>query len=518
MTHARTNMASVRLKRLCRKFFGNPGGFHKRPLAFFFIFSLVIFCQVLIVSREMFYPNSEVRRYDSTRTTTVNNTKNISNTLSLELTKHIAVNGRTEKGWKAKSLRNSRRHGGSEDHTINQSSSIHGFINVNDIIVSINRTLNETAKPTLDHRIVFEYWPTVEFKLLTPVITPIADDNEYFVVIMIHSGVHSSVHLDRRNAIRRTWGNGRRSTNDTGSKVDSLSFKLVFLLGKSYDKVLDDKIATEAKLYNDIVVGDFHDNYTNLIIKVYMGFKWIQENMNSKFVIKADDDLYLYLPRLTHRLAKAGPRFFGGLVWKDAPVFRSITNKHAISMMYYSEKRYPPYCGGGFYAFTKNLLPDFIRLTTRFRPFHVEDAYLGILLRHINVRPSPMYGVMLGDWMPSSLPFIKDCEWAMAIAVGHSFNGSHIDHVHSKISSIDPESLTQADWLKCRRRRQPGTNEGNIVAAVCGIFLSLTMIFIYIVVAFLPGQFDYPEDYGFIQNRRRLMPRYQRLRRNSVNL
>ncbi|EDO35379.1 predicted protein, partial [Nematostella vectensis] len=218
-----------------------------------------------------------------------------------------------------------------------------------------------------------------------------------FVVIMIHSGVHSSVHLDRRNAIRRTWGNGRRSTNDTGSKVDSLSFKLVFLLGKSYDKVLDEKIATEAKLYNDIVVGDFHDNYTNLIIKVYMGFKWIQENMNSKFVIKADDDLYLYLPRLTHRLAKA-ERFFGGYVMTNAQVYRDVNNKHGISKPFFGEDVYPPYCGGPFYVFTSNLLPDFIRLTYHFKPFHIEDAYMGILLRHMGIRPVFIPGFLLNDW------------------------------------------------------------------------------------------------------------------------
>ncbi|EDO35378.1 predicted protein, partial [Nematostella vectensis] len=202
-----------------------------------------------------------------------------------------------------------------------------------------------------------------------------------FLVIMVHSGVHSPVHRHRRDAIRQTYAN---ETYSQGNRL--LLYKVIFVLGFSEDDTINNGTAHEALENNDLIIGDFKDNYINLIIKVFMGFKWIHENLRTQFVAKCDDDFYLNVPRILDSLLTTPhhQRFFAGRVWWKAYVLRDIKSKHAISKRYYDKKFYPPYCDG-FYVFTTNLLPHFINLTSKYRPFHVEDAYLGILLKHMGV-------------------------------------------------------------------------------------------------------------------------------------
>ena len=51
-----------------------------------------------------------------------------------------------------------------------------------------------------------------------------------------------------------------------------VKWKLVFVLGKAGPGTDDDKLnAEEAKRYNDILIGDIHDNYINNIIKFTWG-------------------------------------------------------------------------------------------------------------------------------------------------------------------------------------------------------------------------------------------------------
>lgn len=67
--------------------------------------------------------------------------------------------------------------------------------------------------------------------------------------------------------------------------------------GKSYNESLDSQIKEEARDFNDILAGNFRDTYINLVIKLFMGFAWAKK-INCRFVLKADDDVYVHLPKL----------------------------------------------------------------------------------------------------------------------------------------------------------------------------------------------------------------------------
>lgn len=375
-----------------------------------------------------------------------------------------------------------------------------------------NETINSTVPPTLDYRILHEYYPPVNFSVVIPHVVPKFDDKEIFLLVLVNSATAKEPNFDRRQTIRKTWGNVKTlsgipsysSSVKHGFPFKAIinhSFRLVFLLGTSDNETLNEEIEEEARTYNDMVIGNFHDVYNNLIIKVYMGFKWA-ENIKTKFILKGDDDTYISLPRLMIVLNQAPARFFGGYVMTNAAVFRDVSNKHAISKMYFNEDFYPPYCGGPFYIFTHNLIPQFLSLTEKFKPFHVEDAYLGILLREMGVRPLFMPGFLLSNWMVGTLPNFNPCEWATAIAIGHKFNSSEIEYVHAKLPLHEPSRLTAKEWQICKRKTRTAVSN-NMLPTIYGILFSLAMILVYITVAFLPSQYEYEEDRFIFKRKRR---------------
>lgn len=375
-----------------------------------------------------------------------------------------------------------------------------------------NGTKNSTISPTLDYRILHEYYPPVNFSVVIPHVVPKFDDKEIFLLVLVNSGTSKEPNAERRQGIRKTWGNAKTMSGIPSysssvkhgfpfKAIINHSFRLVFLLGKSDNETLNAEIEEEARIYNDIVIGNFQDVYNNLIIKVYMGFKWA-ENIKTKFILKGDDDTYISLPRLMMVLNQAPARFFGGYVMTNAMVFREVSNKHAISKLYFSEDYYPPYCGGPFYIFTHNLIPQFLSLTEKFRPFHIEDAYLGILLREMGLRPLFMPGFLLSNWMIGTLPNFSACDWATAIAIGHKFNSSEMEYVHAKLPLHEPSRLTAKEWQVCQRKTRAAVAD-NMLPTIYGILFSLAMILVYITVAFLPSQYEYEEDRFIFKRKRR---------------
>ena len=101
----------------------------------------------------------------------------------------------------------------------------------------------------------------------------------------------SPTNFDRRNNIRSTWGSIR---SHLGLKV-----KHVFIIGSRNDSDLQTQINKEKMKYNDIVQGNFMDNYANLIVKTRFAQKWVAEFcVNSQYVLKTDDDIFINIYEL----------------------------------------------------------------------------------------------------------------------------------------------------------------------------------------------------------------------------
>ena len=79
--------------------------------------------------------------------------------------------------------------------------------------------------------------------------------------------------------------------------IDSSSYQLYFLIGNStadFD-YRNPKIQEEIKTYNDLVIGAFEDNYENLPVKTFLGYKFLNEKCSYEYATFTDDDCMLNL-------------------------------------------------------------------------------------------------------------------------------------------------------------------------------------------------------------------------------
>ena len=80
--------------------------------------------------------------------------------------------------------------------------------------------------------------------------------------------------IDRRNAIRRSWGSLQH--------FYEYPAKRVFMFGNQ--KI--DTLLEEQSQYDDILIGNFTDDFHNLTFKDSMVFTWAKDHCNALFVFK----------------------------------------------------------------------------------------------------------------------------------------------------------------------------------------------------------------------------------------
>ena len=273
----------------------------------------------------------------------------------------------------------------------------------------------------------------VTFSFVSHITRPHFDERntELFLLVLITSGVRTS-YVSRRNRVRDTWGN---EANHPASK----DWKRVFLLGRTQAI----EIQQEAAVFNDILVLNMTDNYDNLVIKVFSGLLWSIIHLNPRYILKADDDVYVRIPYLISWLEKYGSdQLYGGHVIPDgARVNRSVTWKNRVLKDCLAEDVFPPYCSGPFYVVSSNILPSVFGSVRKWTAFPAEDAYLGILARENGIKPVSITGFEL-----RKLEDYGTCNWASAIALGHRFDLLKVHYVEKKLQEF---SRLPRDYYKC---------------------------------------------------------------------
>ncbi|XP_064612639.1 beta-1,3-galactosyltransferase 1-like [Liolophura sinensis] len=223
-------------------------------------------------------------------------------------------------------------------------------------------------------------------------------------VIVVHSAPRN---VDRRLSLRRTWAN-QTLFKHTKSRT-------VFLLGRPADHSLQKGIYEENNRFGDIVQGTFTDVYQNLTLKAVLGLRWITENCRqAKFVIKADDDVFINIPEaMVHvfPILAQNQREIICLVEPHGPIGRLPGHRWAVSHEYFSGlSEYPmPFCYGFATFYTVRMAMELFE-RAKITPFYkMDDVYVyGILASQIkgvtwrNAREV----FVRGDWEPASNVFI----------------------------------------------------------------------------------------------------------------
>lgn len=240
------------------------------------------------------------------------------------------------------------------------------------------------------------------------------NNTSIFLLVLITSGV-GKLYSERRNSVRNTWG-------DKSIKSGQRNWERVFVIGKALSAEHSEEIRQEAAFFEDILVLNMTDSYKNLVIKILSELLWSLIHVNPRFILKADDDVYVHVPGLLSWLDNyannnyAGDKLYGGFVIGDGEVRRGEKRKNRVARDCLAKDFYPPYCTGAFYVLSTDILPSLLKAVERRPAFPVEDAYMGILAQEIGVQPVDIPGF----YFRKKVTYYGRCDFASAIAVGHN--------------------------------------------------------------------------------------------------
>ncbi|KAJ7324660.1 hypothetical protein JRQ81_017680 [Phrynocephalus forsythii] len=190
---------------------------------------------------------------------------------------------------------------------------------------------------------------------------------------------------DRREAIRRTWGQEK--------ELDGKNVHTLFLLGvaskeeerANYQKLLE----YENHIYGDILQWDFLDSFFNLTLKEVHFLKWFNIYCdNVRYVFKGDDDVFVSPDNIMEFLRdqKGGDLFAGDVLFKARPI-RKKENKYYIPNALYNKSHYPPYAGGGGFVMDGPLAKKLHKVSETLELYPIDDVFLGMCLEVLQVTP-----------------------------------------------------------------------------------------------------------------------------------
>ena len=188
--------------------------------------------------------------------------------------------------------------------------------------------------------------------------------------------------FEKRDLIRSTWAN---------DKYLKSKAKVIFLLGRSNESIVNLKIKNESLKCSDIVQNDFMDTYYNLTIKTIMGFKWVSSYcQNAKYTLKVDDDVVVNIPFLidyleTHVKNNTNQKnTLIGNCYKKAKVIRNTKSKFYMSKKEFENDFFGEYCDGPAYIITNNLVLKMYEKSLNTKLLKLEDVYVGLLAKSFN--------------------------------------------------------------------------------------------------------------------------------------
>ncbi|XP_033884937.1 lactosylceramide 1,3-N-acetyl-beta-D-glucosaminyltransferase-like [Acipenser ruthenus] len=202
----------------------------------------------------------------------------------------------------------------------------------------------------------------------------------------------SPENLERRQAIRSTWGNEKYIRSELKANV-----KVVFALGvHKYPlerEVFQRHLEREDRQYGDLIQQDFTDAFHNLTLKLILQFKWAHMYCrHAKFVMSADDDIFIHVPNLVKYLQDLDQRgvrdLWIGRVHRGAPPIRIKESKYYVPHEMYQWSSYPDYTAGAAYVVSGDVADKIYRASmTLNTTLYIDDVFMGICANKAGVIP-----------------------------------------------------------------------------------------------------------------------------------
>uniref|UniRef100_A0ABM5ELR2 Hexosyltransferase n=2 Tax=Pogona vitticeps TaxID=103695 RepID=A0ABM5ELR2_9SAUR len=243
-----------------------------------------------------------------------------------------------------------------------------------------------------------------DFPLLLDVPEKCGDPQSSHLVFLLLAIKSSPGNYERREVIRKTWGQERT--------VAGVHIRRVFLSGVVANareaRKLNHLLAMEAAEHRDILQWGFQDSFFNLTLKQSLFHAWLDARCPSvRFVLNGDDDVFAHTDNMVHYLLGvpgAGDRhlFVGHLISHVGPI-REKWSKYYVPELVTASKSYPPYCGGGGLLMSGFTSRAIYQASLDLELFPIDDVYLGMCLQKAGLAPAAHGGIrMVGVRVPSS--------------------------------------------------------------------------------------------------------------------
>ncbi|XP_041956667.1 N-acetyllactosaminide beta-1,3-N-acetylglucosaminyltransferase 4-like isoform X1 [Alosa sapidissima] len=222
-------------------------------------------------------------------------------------------------------------------------------------------------------------------------LSPSPCEDDLYLLLAIKS---TATQVERRAALRDTWGHAGR--------IQGRRVKLVFLMGRSHDKVesykLQPLLEWESRRYADIMQWDFADSFFNLTLKEVRFLSWFSGSCSSaQFVFKGDDDVFVHTENLLEFLKAYKPEnhlFTGDVLPHSFPIRHSDSKYFIPVEMYPNDKPYPPYVGGGGYLMSRRTVLGLNVAAQNIELFPIDDVFVGMCLQQMDIVPTHHRGIL----------------------------------------------------------------------------------------------------------------------------
>lgn len=211
-----------------------------------------------------------------------------------------------------------------------------------------------------------------------------------FLVLVINS---YPTHVERRNAIRRSWGDGSEYVKRINHPY---AWRILFVIGRTGKPENDRQIEEESQMHGDLILGEFIDCMKNLTYKTLLGMQWAHRNCHPRFFFKGDDDIFVNAPLLFDTVREFALTRYDEDIWicrsshslLARMVVRDRRNKYFVSYEDYPADHFPKFCSGFAYLMSGSVVKKLLLAVKSVRVIHsVDDVYVAILGRQYNVVP-----------------------------------------------------------------------------------------------------------------------------------
>ena len=199
----------------------------------------------------------------------------------------------------------------------------------------------------------------------------------HYLIFIIVLSTCSKGGRDARDTIRKTWA------QDCRNKVPPVLIKFAIgTVGLSSSEI--GNLTAEDKVHGDLLLlTNLHDAYSNITRKVLYSFVWADQNVNFSYLLKVDDDTFIYMDDLhkeAHRYYQNGVNrlYWGRYSLKEHPI--TTPNHKWAEQNWFLCDHYLPYAFGSGYIISADLIHKIAFNADYLQLYNNEDVSVGVWL------------------------------------------------------------------------------------------------------------------------------------------